>query len=332
MEGMLRTNPLCSLLFASVFSTALFSGETPSTVVAAGYRMPTPVTVAPGQVITFFVHGICAGLMEPIRAQTNPLPTSLAGITVTLKQFNPDRPLPILAIEPVSPCADPAQTGCGAYAAITVQLPFEMQAEDPTNPRGVPVGSAQLVFSEQGAVASKIDLISVVDQVHLLRTCDILYAKRDGACRAVAAHADGSLVSAEHPARAGEEIVLYAFGLGSTMPNPMTGGAAAAPLPTLRSFTISFDPRQNALASRPQMGKPPTAAAAFIGLTPKYVGLYQINVIVPDLPSDALPCYPASRFNAIQIDSNLTINVGGPASFDGIGICVQPPEPSVTQP
>jgi uncharacterized protein (TIGR03437 family) len=196
------------------------------------------------------------------------------------------------------------------YTAVTVQLPFEMDAADPAHLRGVPVAGAQLLFAEQGTLASTVDLITVVDQVHVLRTCDILYTKRDWVCSAVVAHADGSLVTALRPAQVGEEIVLYAFGLGPTT-NAVTGLAAEQPLPASLSFTISFDPRQNALASRPQMGQPPTASAVFIGLTPRSAGLYQINVMVPELPPDALPCYPASPSNGIPIASNLTINVGG---------------------
>jgi uncharacterized protein (TIGR03437 family) len=319
---MRRKKLFCPLFYFCVM-TQLLNAEVPASVVGAGYRIPTPVTVAPGQVITFFVHGIGVGITQSMRAPGNPLPTSLGGISATFRQFNPDIPVPVFAVEPISSCADSTQTGCSGYTAITVQLPYEMQAEDPTHPRGAPVGSAQLFFSEHGAVASKIDLITVVDQVHLLRTCDVLFTRREITCRAVVAHSDGSLVTAERPAHGGEKVVLYAYGLGSTTTNPPTGLAALQHLPTSLSFTISFDPRQNALASRPQMADP-VSAAAFAGLTPNYVGLYQLNVTVPDLPQNTLPCYPASWVRGSPILSNMTINVGGPSSFDGVGICVEP--------
>ena len=119
--------------------------------------------------------------------------------------------------------------------------------------------------------------------------------------------------------------MLYAFGLGGTTANPSTGRAPTEAVPTFISFTITFDPRENALSSRAQMRDPPSPPA-FAGLTPNYVGLYQLNVTVPDLPKGALPCYPASVFSGIQIESNLTINVTGRASFDGVGICVEPPK------
>ena len=132
-------------------------------------------------------------------------------------------------------------------------------------------------------------------------------------------------MTAASPARGEEQIVLYAYGLGLTTPFAATGRSAKEPLPTRGSFTISFDPRQSALASRPQSGDA-LKAAAFVGLTPSYTGLYQINVTVPDLPPGSLSCYPDSLVNGSRIDSNLTINVGGPASFDGVGICVKPPD------
>lgn len=49
-----------SLLLMSVISGGtLYAGPADSAaVVAAGYESPTPVLIAPGQIITFFIHGI----------------------------------------------------------------------------------------------------------------------------------------------------------------------------------------------------------------------------------------------------------------------------------
>ncbi len=122
----------------------------------------------------------------------------------------------------------------------------------------------------------------------------------------------------------GQIITFFVHGLAANLNAPVR--AEGTPLPTLASFTIAFDHRQNALASRPQIGVPADAETTFVGLTPGYVGLYQVNVVVPSAPANGLPCYPVSRFNGIQIDSNVTINLGGRSSFDGVGICVQPSE------
>lgn len=53
----------------------------------------------------------------------------------------------------------------------------------------------------------------------------------------------------------------------------------------------------------------------YSGLTPGFVGLYQINFILPSTPVGTQACSGA-------VQSNLTVSVGGTASFDGAGICV----------
>ena len=65
-----------------------------NTVVGAGYSALVPLTVAPGQLVTLFVEGIGASLTQPVRAPSVPLPTVLAGISVTLKQFSSETPVP----------------------------------------------------------------------------------------------------------------------------------------------------------------------------------------------------------------------------------------------
>jgi uncharacterized protein (TIGR03437 family) len=305
------------------------AADAEASVVAVGYKLSTPAFVAPGQIITFFVHGIGAGLTAPVRAAGTPLPMSLAGISAMLLQYNPALPVPILAVEPIPTCGDRIQSGCGTYTAITVQIPFEMQAWGPGVITGQPPLGAQIVLSENGAVVTTFALIPVIDQIHLVPSCDVLFVRRDLTCSSIAAHADGSLITVDSPAKAGEEIVLYGLGLGYTNPPVKTSEAPGSATPTATSFSISFDPRQNALAARPPVGSaatPLSATPLFVGLTTNYAGLYQINVRVPQLPVGSLPCSlgGSSGFNGIRIASNLTINIGGPVSFDGVGICVEP--------
>src|SRR5690349_10062944 len=76
--------------------------DTSAAVVGAGYTLPTPINVASGQVVTFFVHGIGAGLTKPVMAGLLPLPTALAGISATFDGQGPPIPVPIIGVEPVS--------------------------------------------------------------------------------------------------------------------------------------------------------------------------------------------------------------------------------------
>jgi uncharacterized protein (TIGR03437 family) len=78
-----------------------------------------------------------------------------------------------------------------------------------------------------------------------------------------------------HPARAGDALVIYAIGMGATNPAvPDGAGAPVAPLAATVTPTVTFG---GGFASTPLPGQ-----VLFSGLTPGFVGLYQINVIVPD--------------------------------------------------
>ncbi|HTC89201.1 MAG TPA: hypothetical protein VK686_12930, partial [Bryobacteraceae bacterium] len=86
----------------------------------------------------------------------------------------------------------------------------------------------------------------------------------------IAQHAaDFSLVSSSHPAKPGEYLVIYLVGMGVTDPAVASGTQTpASPLAKVtKQPTVT-------VASQP-------ASVVFAGLTPGFVGLYQINFQVP---------------------------------------------------
>jgi uncharacterized protein (TIGR03437 family) len=84
-----------------------------------------------------------------------------------------------------------------------------------------------------------------------------------------ATHPDGSIAGASNPASRGETLVLYLTGLGP-VDNPPAAGAAAS-LTTLSPTII-----------KPQVTIGGfDAALVFSGLTPGFIGLYQVNATVP---------------------------------------------------
>ncbi len=300
-----------SFLLLSVIFCGALSGapDVPAAVVATSYQSLPPV-VAPGQIITFLIHGIGTSLTGPIRASTIPLPLSLGGISAILLDFSRNPAVPILAVEPISACGTPPTPRCSVFTAVTVQIPYEILYVDPNvNCGGCLSFGGNLSFAENGTTVANIYVAAYVDQIHLVRSCDLMLAKRDlFSCRPILTHASGDLVNDSNPAKAGEEVVLYAVGLG-----PIGPGTNSP------RFTVSFDFRPDALASRPHLN---SEKPVFAGLTPGFQGLYQINVVIPAAPLGTPPCTPGGVVANPPIQTNLTINVGGPLSFDGIGICV----------
>jgi uncharacterized protein (TIGR03437 family) len=115
----------------------------------------------------------------------------------------------------------------------------------------------------------------------------------------LATHADYSLVTASAPAQPGEEIVLYATGLGLTFPPAgyNTIPEAAAPLAAGVNFLVMLN------------GSPVDSRdIQYAGAAPGYAGLYQINVILPaDTPPNpeirvgsSAQLSPPSRFLPVQ--------------------------------
>ncbi len=311
------------------------AAQTPNTVIGSSYSLPTAINAAPGQILNLIVADVGASLTGRVASSSLPLPDTLANISVQLTQAQAPQSVaaPILAVRPVSTCptvVDLASAPCGQYAVVTIQVPYELyvicQAPLPC-PVVASTVPPQLVVSQNGVAGGAVQLNPLRDQIHVVTSCDL-----DSAATApcipspVVARADGSLVTAASPAQIGEEIVIYALGLGSTSPQAQTGQAAPSPsLPVISLAGVEFNYAVNA---PPSNGIPAPFATcalgvtcpvppAFAGLTSGSVGLYQVNVVVP--PSkNVFPC-------GAGVVSNLTISLIGQSSFDGAGICVAPP-------
>jgi uncharacterized protein (TIGR03437 family) len=282
------------------------------------FQVLAPVSAAPGQILTFFINGIN--------------PTS---ITAVLHQ-GAAIPAPVIDVRSIATCsgiAVPAQNTCGALTAVTVQIPYELSVLCPLC--ATPVFFTELVILGNGQSAA-IDLNGLADQVHVMTSCDVFlnatgYVAPNNTsglpCPPMVTHADGTLVTASKPANPGEELTAWVTGLGTTTPPATTGLASAKPLPTAQTFGINFNYTVNALATKPRPAfvSAPTLAPTYSGLAPGYVGLYQINFVVPPGPTNGISrCASPGTFLAgtNPVQSNLTVSFGGTFSFDGAGICV----------
>ncbi|HLJ17908.1 MAG TPA: IPT/TIG domain-containing protein [Bryobacteraceae bacterium] len=86
---------------------------------------------------------------------------------------------------------------------------------------------------------------------------------------AAAGHQDGSVITPSNPAQIGETINVYVTGLGDVFPSIADGTAAAVNPLSTTSNTITADIAGVA------------APVYYSGLAPGYVGLYQLDVLVP---------------------------------------------------
>jgi uncharacterized protein (TIGR03437 family) len=98
-----------------------------------------------------------------------------------------------------------------------------------------------------------------------------------GAGTVVATRADWTAITATTPALPGENVILFATGLGETTPEAVWGQVllAAAWLKRLGEFQVL-------------LGGTPAAAGSvlYAGVAPGFAGLYQINLKLPDKLAD----------------------------------------------
>ena len=291
-------------------------------LVGAGYTIPTPPSVAPGQIITFSLTGLKTLLAAPQWATTIPLPTSLGGISVSFQQGGKSYPAPLFLIQQTNLCQDTTSAGSDCFVTgITLQVPFEIIAE------GFPIIPLSATVSESGVTSKSFTLTPVSNVVHVITTCDSILGTAPPAgqgCTPIVTHADGSAVSASSPAAGGETVVIYATGLGVTNP-PVQSGVATplpAPRPNDSNLSVGFDWAYDVGPSIPNAlpsvgGLHPPSPSGW--LTPGLVGLYVLNITIPSPSAGLLPCLE-------NIHSNLTISIVGSSNLDGAPICVQPPQ------
>ncbi len=139
---------------------------------------------------------------------------------------------------------------------INAQLPFEAP-QSGTQPLTVTVGN----------------LSSAPENVSLaVAAPGIFTVNQNGQDNGAVLHADFTLVDSNKPARPGETVLIFCTGLGQVKP-PGTTGAAGKGEPVLAAVTVTIGGQ--------------TARVDFAGLAPGFVGLYQINAVVPSVTGSA---------------------------------------------
>jgi uncharacterized protein (TIGR03437 family) len=93
-----------------------------------------------------------------------------------------------------------------------------------------------------------------------------------GAGMIASTHADGSVITKDHPAHPGETVVVYGTGLGRTRPELQTGTIEMVAAQILLLSELSVQVAGTALDSR---------SIQYAGITPGVPGLYQVSLVLP---------------------------------------------------
>ena len=212
----------------------------PSKVFNAANYAPITNSVAPGEFLTLFGSSLSSTTLSA----SVPLPTTLGGVQVTVN----GRPAPLSFVSPTQ---------------VNLQVPFATSES-----------YATLQVSNNGAVSNSVTLYTSLTAPGVFTLTNNDGTFPPGVGPAAALHADYSLVTAEHPAKAGETLQLYVTGLGAVTP-PVADGAAApsSPLSMVNEIILVDILDQNFVDQQ--------AEVSFAGLAPGFAGLYQINFTVP---------------------------------------------------
>ena len=174
----------------------------------------------------------------------------------------------------------------GQSAFLYFISPGQVNAQVPSN---IGPGPVPLTVTNGGITSAPVNLTVDATEPGLLAPPSF----KIGANQFVVAQfSDGTYVLptgaiagiASRPAKPGETIVIYGIGFGSVSPNTPAGQIATVATELSASLQFLF-------------GQTPAAQVPYDGLAPGFVGLYQFNVTVPQVPdNDLVP---------------LTFNLGG---------------------
>lgn len=302
-------------------------------IVSAGYSSPAPLDAAPGQVVTIFVRDVpraSDGHLRSDKASALPLPIALAGISVVIDQTSGTLKAPIFAVRQESECqaAGVDEASC-LLTAIRIQVPYDLAADISLSPlkRVIYGPLAQAHIDVDGRSGRPFPLQPLPDNAHVLTSCDASWDTSAGKeCQRSVYHADGTVADVNAPAKPGETVVVYAYGLGTTIANTVAGAAptSAAPVTDLlgapRLAAALLKDLLNASSSSPRVFADSRTLGdvipiAYAGLMPGGVGVYQVNIT---LPQD-----PTSYSCGGNVRSNSVLNVTSLQGTESIALCIQ---------
>jgi len=232
-----------------------------------------------GSLGTIFCTGLAVNGV--VNASQLPLPTTLAGVTVTAG----GAPAPLLAV-----------ASLGAYQQINFQVPQAMAVS--------PDGTTLVVVSQNGTSGSGAATFVFNSPGAFFQVTS--NGRQLGAFQ----HAsDYSLVTTDNPAAAGETIIGYLTGLPPVVPTVPDGQPAPAsplpvePQPDTQASIVEFSvyvggPFPDAFEG--QAASP----ISYIGLSPGSVGLYQVNFVLSPVGFSGLQAVQLAETSCFAISGD----------------------------
>jgi uncharacterized protein (TIGR03437 family) len=262
------------IVLALVMSCMAFA-QTPSiadggVMNAASLAQGQPVTV--GSLVSIFGSNFASGIAQ---GDTIPLSTSLGGVSVQFDNGNTTMSAPVKLV---------------SGSQVTALIPWNL----------VPSGATQNV----NVTVSSNGVTSAPSQVTVAPFSPGIFTFGPPEFRAIAQNPDGTLAQpagsiiglTTRPVKVGEALVIYATGLGP-VDNPPSDGA----LPS--SGTVV-----NTLTTPIVMVGGVSAQVLFSGLDPNFVGVNQVNIMIPNVPAgNEVPLQ--IQMGGISSPSNVTIAV-----------------------
>jgi uncharacterized protein (TIGR03437 family) len=238
----------------------------------ASFGLAPNAGVAPGSLISVFGTNLATSMAA---ADSIPLSTTLGGVSVTIGGFS--APLNFVCHLCVSGTGD----------QLNIQVPWQVQGN-----------SAQVVVTVGNSA-------SPPSNIQVAPFNPGIFTVNSGTGSAIAFFADGALAAPSgsipglptHPAQSGDVLQILATGLGAVQSPPADGANSLDKLrDTLTTPTVLIGGMQ----------APPVQ---FSGLSPQFVGVYQVNAAVPQ---------GAPTGNAVP----LQIQIGGLTSTNQATIAV----------
>jgi uncharacterized protein (TIGR03437 family) len=261
----MRTYTPAFLLLAAIAASAQ-SAQTPPPVVSAGgvantAGSSTGQAIAPGSLVSIFGTNLASSMAA---SGTVPLSTTLSGVSVMINNV-----------------AAPMQSVSGGQ--INIQVPWSVAPSDSKS------GPAQVVITRDDGALSAPTSVTVAASAPAIYSIggQAIAINPDGSLAAPAAATPGITA---HPAKIGDPggLAILVTGMGP-VDQPIGDGANSA------------DMTRNTLAQPTVTIGGVAAQVTFSGLSPQFVGINQINVMIPTGT-------PTGNAVSMQIQVNGTIN------------------------